>query len=163
MRLKRILPVLLLILLPSVVFAFTGKVVSVADGDTVTVLTKDKAQVKIRLYGIDCPEKAQDFGTKAKQFTADMVFGKMVDVEPVDQDRYGRTVGLLTVDGMNVNEAILKAGYAWVYNQYCRKAFCSDWQAIQDAVQKARIGLWSHPDPIPPWHTAEARGRARKR
>lgn len=58
-------------------------------------------------FGIDWPEKAQDFGTKVKQFTLSIVFGKMVQVEAIDQDRYGRTVGLLTVDGMNVNEAIL--------------------------------------------------------
>lgn len=128
-----------------------GKVVSVADGDTVTVLTKDNAQVKVRLYGIDCPEKAQAFGTKAKQFTADMVFGKKVEIEPIDQDRYGRTVGMLTVDGVNVNEAILKAGYAWVYTRYCRKSFCSDWQKVQEQAQAGQIGLWSDPNPTPPW------------
>ncbi|MBG0790940.1 MAG: thermonuclease family protein [Desulfovibrionaceae bacterium] len=86
MRQKRILPVLLLILLfARVVYAFTSKVIGVTDGDTVVVLTKDKAQVKVRLYGIDCPKKSQASGSKAKHFTADMVFGKKVDVEPVDR------------------------------------------------------------------------------
>lgn len=115
------------------------------------MLTKDKAQVNVRLYGIDCPEKTQDFGTKAKQFTADIVFGKKVEIEPIDQDRYGRTVGMLTVDGVNVNEAILKAGYAWLYTRYCRKSFCSDWQKVQELAQAGQIGLWSDPNPTPPW------------
>ncbi|WP_264981626.1 thermonuclease family protein [Pseudodesulfovibrio portus] len=131
--------------------AFTGKVVSVADGDTITVLTKDKSQVKIRLYGIDCPEKAQAFGTKAKQFTANLVFGKQVDVEAIDQDRYGRTVGVVSVQGANVNEMLLKTGYAWVYTRYCRKSFCSTWQDTQEAAQAGSLGLWSDPNPTPPW------------
>ena len=87
---------ILLINLPCLSWAWSGKVVGVADGDTITVL-RDKEQVRIRFYGIDCPEGGQAFGKKAKQFTSDMVFGKEVEVEPVDMDRYGRTVGLVTV------------------------------------------------------------------
>jgi endonuclease YncB( thermonuclease family) len=128
-----------------------GKVVSVADGDTVTVLTEGKSQLKVRLYGIDCPEKAQAFGTKAKQYTASLVSGKQVEVEAIDQDRYGRTVGIVFVQGLNVNEAILKAGYAWVYTRYCRKSFCSNWQKVQEQAQAGHIGLWSDPNPTPPW------------
>jgi len=143
--------ILLLLLIPSTSLAFTGKVVSVADGDTVTLLTEGKSQIKVRLYGIDCPEKAQAFGTKAKRFTANLVFGKQVVVDPIDQDRYGRTVGVLSVQGVNLNEAILKTGYAWVYTRYCRKSFCSGWQEIQEAAQAGHLGLWSNPNPTPPW------------
>lgn len=141
--LKQILSILILsfLILPTTSHAFTGKVISVADGDTVTVLKSDLSKVKVRLYGIDCPEKAQDFGSKAKQFTASLVFGKQVDVEAINQDRYGRTVGVISVDGVNVNEAILRAGYAWVYTRSCRKAFCSDWQKTQEQAQENRVGL----------------------
>ena len=74
---------------------------------------------------LDTPEKKQAFGQKAKDFTASMVAGKMVDVEPVDQDRYGRTVGLVTVVGQSLNDELVKNGFAWVYRQYCRRGECS--------------------------------------
>lgn len=99
-----------------------GKVVGIADGDTITVL-ENRTQYKIRLFGVDCPEKSQDFGNRAKQFTSDLVFGKMVQVISEDIDRYGRTVGMLMIDGKCLNEEIVKAGYAWVYNQYCKKPY----------------------------------------
>lgn len=75
-----------------------GKVVRVADGDTITLLDEDNKQVRIRLYGIDCPENHQDFGTVARQFTADHCFQKIVNVEVKDIDRYGRTVGMVPVE-----------------------------------------------------------------
>src|SRR3989449_10655715 len=84
--------VLIVVLLPAVAFAdFSGRVVGVSDGDTIKVMHNGKAE-KIRLHGIDCPEKAQPFGTKAKQFTSAMVFGKAVTVQVIDMDRYGRSV-----------------------------------------------------------------------
>lgn len=76
-------------------FAFSGRVIRVADGDTITILTEGKEQKRIRLYGIDCPEKKQPFGQKAKQFTSNKVFGELVEVEEKDIDRYGRTVGIV--------------------------------------------------------------------
>lgn len=83
---------LLLLLFPSLSFAFTGKVVGISDGDTISVMHKGKAQ-KVRLAGIDAPEKKQDFGNRAKQFTSDLVFGKIVEVREHDIDRYDRIVG----------------------------------------------------------------------
>ena len=77
---------------------FQGKVIGVLDGDTIEVL-KDKAPVRIRLYGIDCPEHDQDFGTRAKQFTSDKVFGKTVEVVPVEKDQYHRLVAKIYIDG----------------------------------------------------------------
>ena len=91
-----------LLFIPQVTLAWSGKVIGIADGDTITVL-RDKEQVRIRLYGIDCPERGQAFSKKAKQFTSEMVFGKVVEIEPVDIDRYGRTVGLVTVYKSLVN------------------------------------------------------------
>ena len=131
-------------------FAWTGQVVAVSDGDTIKVL-HDGQQEKIRLYGVDTPEKKQAFGQKAKIFTASMVAGKVVDVEPVDQDRYGRTVGIVTVGGLNLNEELVKNGFAWVYRQYCRRGECVSWLKEEGQARAARIGMWVDPAPVPPW------------
>src|SRR2546425_7886966 len=110
--------VLLLLALPSLAFAdFSDLVVGVTDGDTIKVLRNGKAE-KIRLHGIDCPEKSQPFGTRAKQFTSEMVFGKTVTVHVTDRDRYGRTVAdVILPDGTNLNRELVKAGLAWWYKK----------------------------------------------
>lgn len=130
--------------------SITGKVIGVSDGDTITVL-QDRTQHKIRLYGVDCPEKSQDFGRRAKQFTSNMVFGKTVQVIPEDTDRYGRTVGTVLIGGEILNEELIKAGYAWVYPQYCKKPVCEKWKRYEEAASIKGAGLWSQPHPIPPW------------
>ena len=129
----------------------SGKVVSVADGDTITVLDSSNTQHKIRIYGIDCPESHQDFGQKAKQFTSDMVFGKMVEVRVMDTDRYGRTVGIVNIGGKCLNEELVKNGMAWFYGQYCKSPFCSQWSQYQEEARNKKIGLWSMQNPVPPW------------
>ncbi len=129
----------------------TGKVVGIADGDTITILTQDKAQVKIRLYGIDTPEKSQAFGRKAKKFTSRLVAGKTVAVKSYDRDKYGRTVGVVYVDSINVNEEIIKAGYAWQYRKYCKAPFCSKWLSFEREARINRIGLFASSHPQPPW------------
>ena len=99
---------------------FAGKVVGVSDGDTMTVL-RDRTQVRIRLYGIDCPETGQDFGSRAKQFTADLAFGEVVKVVPRDRDRYGRIVAdVVLPDGRVLNDELVKAGLAWWYRQHAQ-------------------------------------------
>jgi endonuclease YncB( thermonuclease family) len=128
----------------------TGKVVSVADGDTITVL-QNRTQYKIRLYGIDCPESHQDFGNRAKQLTSKLVFGKHVKVVKKDMDRYGRVVGIVYVNGLCVNKELISKGLAWVYRQYCKNSFCNDWLRLEKEARKNSIGLWSHPNPVPPW------------
>jgi micrococcal nuclease len=131
--------------------AWQGKVVGVTDGDTITVL-QEKNPIKVRLYGIDCPEKRQAFGTRAKQFTSDLVFGKMVDVETVDVDRYKRTVGIVRLpDGTVVNQEIIRAGYAWVYARYCKKSICLEWKRLEGEAATGRLGLWKDENPVPPW------------
>ena len=117
---------------------WSGKVIGISDGDT-------------RLYGIDTPEKGQAFGKKAKQFTSSMVYGKTVDIEAKDIDRYGRTVGMVYVNGESLNEALVNNGYAWVYRKYCKEVFCNDWISLESAARYGKIGLWSAPNPIPPW------------
>jgi micrococcal nuclease len=131
--------------------AWEGKVVGVTDGDTITVL-QDKTPIKVRLYGIDCPEKRQAFGTRAKQVTSECVFGKVVEVETVDVDRYKRTVGIVRLpDGTVVNQEIVRAGYAWVYARYCKKPICLEWKRLEGEAEVAKQGLWKDENPVAPW------------
>jgi len=130
-----------LILIPQLSFAWLGKIVGVSDGDTTTVMHSGKGE-KIRLYGIDCPEKRQAFGTKAKQFTSTMVYGKVVEVEPMDTERYGRTVGLVSINGKSINEELVKNGFAWVFTRYSDKPFCNQWYKSQDEARQKKLGLW---------------------
>jgi endonuclease YncB( thermonuclease family) len=79
------------------------------------------------------------------------VFGKVVEVEVMDTDRYGRTVALVAVNKQILNEELLKAGYAWVYYKYCHELICHAWADYQFAAKLDKRGLWRDPDPIPPW------------
>jgi endonuclease YncB( thermonuclease family) len=137
----------LLFLSHSVFSQLVGKVVSVADGDTFTMLVNNE-QIRIRLHGIDCPEKSQDFGNVAKQFLSGYVFGKVVTVQNMDTDRYGRTVGMVTIDGINVNEKLLEAGLAWHYIKYDKNP---KWTEVEEVARSQKKGLWSQSNPIPPW------------
>jgi len=133
-------------------WAFTGKVVNVADGDTITILTPEKSQVKVRIYGIDTPEKGQAFGSKAADFTKERAALQEVNVQEIDRDRYGRTVGIVKLpSGAILNEEILRSGFAWVYRQYCNQSFCSQWAELERHAQASKIGLWADQNPTPPW------------
>lgn len=110
--------VFVLLFLPILALAqLSGRVVAVADGDTFTLLAEN-TESRIRLHGIDCPERGQDFSQVAKTFLSDLMFGKTVSVKQTDTDRYGRVIGIVMVDGVNVNEALLKEGLAWHYVYY---------------------------------------------
>ena len=128
--------------------SLTGKVVSIADGDTFTLLTSDNRQIRIRLHGIDCPEKAQDYGTVARMFLSDLIFGKSVQVTPTDVDRYGRTIGIVSIDSTNVNEALLSAGLAWHYIHFDKNP---KWAKLEEKARGDKKGLWSKPNAIAPW------------
>lgn len=133
---------------------FTGDVVGVADGDTITVLDADKVQHKIRLTGIDAPEKKQPFGNRSKQSLSDMVFNKTVTVETVKRDRYGRELGKVLAGGKDANLEQVRAGFAWHYKAYERTQSATDRQAYADAENEAKAakrGLWADADPTPPW------------
>ena len=135
--------------LPTLALAeeFAGKVVAVAGGDTITVL-RDKTPIKICLQAVDCPEKAQPFGTKAKQFTSDMVFGKVVTVKVVTRDLYGRTVAWISVGGKSVSEELLRAGMAWHYRQYDKNPKLAK---LEQEARAAKRGLWADESPTAPW------------
>ncbi len=128
---------------------FTGKVVGIADGDTIQVLREGKA-VKVRLYGIDAPEKAQAFGTQAQKFTGDMVFQKTVTVAIRDADRYGRLVGEVKLpDGRSLNQELVRAGLAWWYRQYAPHD--PTLAQLEAEARTAKRGLWADAQPVPPW------------
>lgn len=152
-RRVRIFSLLLLALLWSLPLFATetvkGKVVSVADGDTITVL-QDKVQIKVRLHGVDAPEKAQDFGTAARKFTSDLCFGKEVTVEVTDTDRYGRKVGKVTLpDGQLLNHELVAAGMAHWYEAYAPND--TTLKQLQADAKAAKRGLWSRTDVVLPW------------
>jgi len=133
----------------------TGRVVRVADGDTVTLLDRSNTQHKVRLYGIDTPERNQPYGKAAKNALVGLINNRPVEVVVVTKDSYGRTVGTLYRDGVNINEAMVAAGYAWWY-QY----FAPHERALQEAEQQAReqrLGLWADPHPVPPWDWRRSR------
>jgi endonuclease YncB( thermonuclease family) len=144
------LAVTCLLLLPCPAWGWSGKVVGVSDGDTITVL-RDKQPEKIRLYGIDCPEKRQPFGKRAKQFTSKLVFGKVVEIEPVATDRYGRTVAFVRIENITVNEELIKEGLGWVYVRYCTLPLCAEWQGLESEARLDKCGLWREQGEIPPW------------
>ena len=150
--------VALLVLIPSLCLGWSGKVVKVADGDTITVL-HDGEQERIRLYGVDAPEKDQAFGQESKEFTASLVAGREVEVQRKDTDRYGRTVALVTVNGRSLNDSLVQEGYAWVYRQYCKESFCSTWLHEENAARSTKKGMWNDPHIIPPWEFRHPKGQ----
>ena len=150
---------LVLILLPSFSWAWSGMVVGVSDGDTIKVMGAHNKQVKIRLYGIDTPERGQAFSKRARQFTSKMVYGKVVEVKVMATDRYGRTVAMIYADKTLLNEELVKAGLAWVYWKYCHHPICETWKGLQMGARMDKRGLWSDPNRIPPW---EFRRKKRK-
>ena len=147
--------ILLLLFAPATCFSWPAKVISVADGDTITVI-RGGEQLKIRLYGIDSPEKGQDFGQKARELTAALVAGRNVDIEQMDIDRYGRIVGLVEVNGQSLNNLIVQNGFAWVYPQYCNERFCDAWIQSEATARQSKKGIWKAPVVIPPWEWREA-------
>ena len=141
-----------LVVSPTLSWAWSGEVVGITDGDTITVLnSKTLKDVKIRLYGIGTPEKGQAFSKRAKQFTSDMVFGNVVEVGAITVDHYGRTVSLVYVEGKGVCDELIRAGLAWVYYLYCNLPICAEWKNLEAEAKEAKRGIWSEHNPIPPW------------
>ena len=133
----------------------TGRVVSIADGDTITVLDSEKTQHKIRLMGIDAPEKSQAYGQASKQNLSNMVLGKIVSIEWVKYDRYHRIVGKVLINEMDVCLEQVKNGFAWHYKQYQNEQSMKDRLIYANAELTARneeIGLWRDVEPVEPSH-----------
>lgn len=125
-----------------------GRVVAVADGDTLTILDASRQQHRIRLAEIDAPEKRQPFGQRSKQSLSDLCYGRDAAIEDGGRDRYGRTIGRVSCAGIDANAEQVRRGMAWVFDRY---ATDRSLYAIQDEARAARRGLWSDPAPVPPW------------
>ena len=131
-----------------------GKVIKVTDGDTVNVLTSDNETHKIRLSGIDAPEKNQAFGNRSKQALADLIDGKMVTVEYNKLDKYQRLVGKITFHGQDVNLRQINLGLAWHFKKYEKEQDVEDRSIYANAeylAQRDKVGLWYDANPIAPW------------
>lgn len=126
-----------------------GKVIGVADGDTLTILDANKAQHKIRLAEIDAPESnGQAFGFRSKQSLSELCYRIPVRIEVQGSDRYGRTIGRVYCNGIDANAEQVRRGLAWVYRQYARD---KSLHHLEAEAKGARRGLWGDPDPAPPW------------
>ncbi len=131
-----------------------GRVVGVTDGDTITLLDADKIQYKVRLAGIDAPEKSQSFGKASKKSLSDLIYDKKVIIDWHKEDQYGRIVGKVLINGVDANLEQIKNGMAWFYRKYQNELSLDDRLAYLHAeeVAKARkVGLWVSPDVIAPW------------
>jgi len=127
---------------------FSGKVVSIKDGDTIEVLHDGKA-VRIRLAHIDCPEKGQPYGSNAKTFASDFCFGKVVRVEQTDDpDRYGRLIAEVFSDDLCLNQELVRAGLAWHFLKYSQ---AERYAKLEQDARRQLVGLWSDPHRIAPW------------
>ena len=140
-------------------YELTGEVVKIADGDTLTVLDESKTQHKIRLAGIDAPEKGQAFGTKARENLAAKVFRQNVRIEVIDVDRYRREVGRIFLADRFINMEMVRDGFAWRYPQYDK---ASEFTAAETDAREHRHGLWVDPNPTPPWEWRRAKRQAAK-
>ena len=132
----------------------TGRTIRVTDGDTIVILSEGNTQHKIRLQGIDAPERGQAFGKKSKSNLSSMVAGKFVIVEYNKRDRYGRIVGKVFVGDKDVCLEQVRAGLAWHYKKYQGEQSPRDRDSYAEAETEARQGmwgLWKEPFPIPPW------------
>lgn len=164
-QMKQLLLFLLAVSLSTATLAETieGRVVGVSDGDTITVLDQDRRKFKIRLGGIDAPEKKQAFGERSKQHLSRLVFNKEARIEWNKRDKYGRTIGKVWVapdscsncaKTVDANLAQLRAGMAWWYRQYAKEQSVEDQQQYSKAeseAQNGRTGLWADPSPMQPW------------
>lgn len=137
---------------------YACKVVGVTDGDTLRVL-HDGREERIRLHGVDAPEKTQPYSTRAKQLVSSLAFGKVVQVQALDTDRYGRTVARIVLeDGRDLGRELVREGLAWWYRQYA--ADDAELGALEQDARAARRGLWADPSPQPPWEHRRQRKEA---
>jgi endonuclease YncB( thermonuclease family) len=139
-----------------------GTVVSISDGDTLTLLDANKTQYRIRLDGIDAPERTQPYGQRARQSLAALAHGRAASADCPKVDRYGRAVCRVIVDGVDLGLEQIRRGYAWHYVKYAHEQRAVDRERYARAESAARLthsGLWSFSDPVPPWdHRRVARG-----
>lgn len=147
---------------PAVAVELDGTIVGVADGDTVTLLDTSKTQHRIRLDGIDAPERTQPHGQRSRQSLAALAHGRIAHADCPKVDRYGRAVCRVIVDGVDVGLEQIRRGYAWHYVKYAHEQRAIDrerYARAESDARQAHSGLWSFSDPVPPWdYRRAARG-----
>jgi endonuclease YncB( thermonuclease family) len=126
----------------------SGRVVAVADGDSLTVLTPEHRQVQVRLAQIDAPEIGQPSGRASRRSLADVCYGKQAVLQVQATDRYGRTVATVMCAGVDASAEQLRRGMAWAYRRYLADRTLLE---LEREAREAGVGLWQHPDPTPPW------------
>ncbi|MEZ5941402.1 MAG: thermonuclease family protein [Planctomycetaceae bacterium] len=132
---------------PKVIDVFSGKVVGVTDGDTITVLVNNQS-VKVRLEGIDAPESGQSFGSKSKLALSALVFAKQVTVKKTGEDKYGRTLGVVSVGNVDANAKMIQDGWAWHYKEYNDEDRLAK---LELEARAAKRGLWAETNALAPW------------
>jgi endonuclease YncB( thermonuclease family) len=138
-----------------------GRVVAIADGDTLEVLTAERTRVRVRLFAIDAPERGQPYGNAARRALSDLAHGRQALVVWAKTDDYGRAVGTVHIDGVDVNLRMIERGLAWHYKSYAREQSAAERQRYAAAEAEARIrrvGLWREAKPVPPWEHRRANG-----
>jgi len=144
----------MLLCVPTFAQAWPGDVLTVHDGDTMRVQPADGEAVSIRVYGVDCPELGQPYGTSARDMTAQLLKGQRVEIIPAQKRKsYKREVAVVMLpDGSTLEDALVSAGMAWVDGRYCKQLpDCDQWRQHQAEAKAARRGLWADDSPIPPW------------
>ena len=134
--------------------SISGRIVAVADGDTLTLLDRSFVEHKIRLSGIDAPEKKQAFGQRAKAKLSANAYGLQAEADCLKTDRYRRNICVVRVNGRDVGLEQIRAGMAWWYRQYARDQTLQEQRVYEDAEEQAKSakrGLWIDKEPIPPW------------
>lgn len=138
---------------------FTGRVIGVASGNLIQVSSAG-ARLTVRLAGVECPEKGQPYSDEAERFTSDLTRKTVVRVKVTDRDRAGRPVGEVTLmDGRNLNQEVLRAGYAW----HSQSSHDEALRKLEAEARAAKRGLWADPNPVPPWEHRYRKRRERPR
>lgn len=154
--LKSTILVVILISSPALAEELTGKIVHILDGDTVKVTFDGGLPVKVRLYGVDCPERNQPWGREARQLT-NRLNGQRVLVDIRGRGKYGRWIGVVTdkLSHRVLNLELVRAGLGWWHKKYAPHAH--HYRQAEDLARRAKRGLWSDPNPIPPWDWRKGR------
>ena len=131
------------------------QVLKVSDGDTINIQKVENGKfvgeiLRIRMYGMDAPEKTRDYGSESRQALEKLVTGKNLSVEVKNKDRYGRTVAIIYADGKNVNEEMVKTGNAWWYQEYAKKD--AQFEEYQENAKQKKLGLFSRKGYTEPWN-----------
>lgn len=131
------------------VATYDARVVGITDGDTISILTNNNQSVKVRLYGIDAPERNQAYGSKAKEFLSSLIYNRTVTVQPISLDQYGRLIARIYLDGREMSLTMVQYGFAMWYQQYAKKDI--ELKNAQAKAKKQQLGIWQEANPTPPW------------